>query len=122
MGINFSLDDFGTGVSNMESLVELDFEIVKIDKSILWNTKDYTAKDTFLENTIHLLKGSDFKIVVEGVETQEQKEFLRSHKCDFCQGFYFHKPASVFDFINYVKKFNHREDQDGSEGNSSVTV
>ena len=122
MGIRFSLDDFGTGVSNMESLVELDFEIVKIDKSILWNTKDYTAKDTFLENTIHLLKGSDFKIVVEGVETQEQKEFLRSHQCDFCQGFYFHKPASVFDFIGYVKKFNHREDQDGSEGNSTVTV
>jgi EAL domain-containing protein (putative c-di-GMP-specific phosphodiesterase class I) len=115
MGITFSLDDFGTGASNMESLVDLDFEIVKIDKSILWNTKDLTAKGTFLENTIQLLKGSQFKIVVEGVETQEQKVFLESHGCEFCQGYFFHKPASIFDFITYVKKFNKIEAQEHLE-------
>ncbi len=115
MGITFSLDDFGTGASNMESLVDLDFEIVKIDKSILWNTKDLSAKGTFLENTIQLLKGSQFKIVVEGVETQEQKAFLESHGCEFCQGYFFHKPASIFDFITYVKKFNKIEAQEHLE-------
>ena len=111
-GFNFSLDDYGTGYSNIAYMYEMPFSIIKIDKSILWKalhpTSGTGSKNAviYLENTIRMLKAMDYKILVEGVETMEQKLLLEELGVDYMQGFYFSKPVRKDVFTDYVKVVN----------------
>ncbi len=111
-GFCFSLDDYGTGYSNIAYMYEMPFSIIKIDKSILWKALHPTSgagnKNAviYLENTIRMLKAMDYKILVEGVETMEQKLLLEELGVDYMQGFYFSKPVRKDVFTDYVKVVN----------------
>ena len=101
--ITFSLDDFGTGFSNMSTLVEYPFHTIKIDKSIIDSAvKDVKAK-TILLNTIKMVKELDMQIVAEGVETKEQAEELKKMGCDYIQGYFYSKPVSQEKFLELLK-------------------
>ncbi|MCR5655128.1 MAG: EAL domain-containing protein [Lachnospiraceae bacterium] len=106
MGFHFSLDDYGTGFANLSYMFDLDFLIIKIDKSILWNAEKSAAAKIILDHTIHMIKEMNRFIVTEGVETEEQKNYLRDAGCHFCQGFYFSKPIPNTEFVEFCKKFN----------------
>jgi EAL domain-containing protein (putative c-di-GMP-specific phosphodiesterase class I) len=109
-GVKFYLDDFGTGYSNLMSIFNLKFEIIKIDKSILWNADDNIAGDIILENTVNTIKQMDRRIVCEGVETSEQRDKLTRMGVDYCQGYLFSRPVTDEEFLTYVEQFNfHRE-------------
>ncbi len=92
-GFSIYMDDFGTGYSNVQSMFELDFDVVKIDKSILWGAFANNTGRVILENSIRMIHQTDRKALVEGVETKEHVEFLRSLGVDFLQGYYFSKPV-----------------------------
>ncbi len=110
MGFSVSMDDFGTGYSNLMSIFNLKFEIIKIDKSILWNADDNIAGDIILENTVNTIKQMDRRIVCEGVETSEQRDKLTRMGVDYCQGYLFSRPVTDEEFLTYVEQFNfHRE-------------
>ena len=91
-GVRFYLDDFGTGYSNLSTLLELPFDVVKLDKSILWSvTEDERLVEFFA------LLASGFGVLgtqalSEGVETPEQRAFLDRCGCDLMQGYLFSRP------------------------------
>ncbi|WP_034444978.1 EAL domain-containing protein [Butyrivibrio sp. AE2032] len=102
-GFQFSMDDYGTGYSNMHSLFTLDFDIVKIDKSILWDSDKSERGEIILENCIHMIKQMKRKILVEGVETKAHVEKLQALGVDFYQGYYFSKPITKTQLLDYCK-------------------
>ena len=106
LGFSFSLDDYGTGYSNLVQVLEYPVDIIKIDKSIIWSA--FHIKDNFvtLKNLISMFHDVRRKIVAEGVESDEQKETLIELGCDYLQGYYYSKPVPEEKFVKFVSHFN----------------
>lgn len=103
-GICFSLDDYGTGYSNMYRIAALPLKIVKLDKTFVNNQ---TGKMwTILQNTVHMIKDLNMEIVVEGIETEDMVKKFSDLHCDFIQGFYYSKPIPEKDFVEFISKNN----------------
>lgn len=102
-GIYFSLDDYGTGYSNISRIMSLPFRIVKLDKSFADKVEDQRMK-IVLKNTIRMLKEIGMEIVVEGVETKEVLQQFTELKCDYIQGYYFSKPLPEQEFVEFIQK------------------
>ena len=111
-GCSFSMDDFGTGYSNLSRIAKADFEMIKIDKSLLWPCFKEDEDDgtlnakILLENMISMLLQIGRKIVVEGIETKEQFEYLESLGITYAQGFYFSKPLPEAEFVKFIEENN----------------
>ncbi|MBR3841189.1 MAG: EAL domain-containing protein [Erysipelotrichales bacterium] len=103
-GVNFSLDDFGTGFSNMTHLIQYPFHTIKIDKSMLWSAMEDEKAMMALKYTIAMIKDMNMDLIVEGVETKEQVELLSSLECKFFQGYYYSKAIPEEDFLALLKK------------------
>lgn len=105
-GHELALDDFGTGYSNLQRMVTTDFKIVKFDKTITQRTcASDLLKDAFTK-MIALFHSLSLRVVAEGVETQEQYDFLCGAGIDYIQGFYFSKPVPEEDFVVYLEDHN----------------
>lgn len=100
-GLTFSLDDYGTGYSNMKRVIQLPLKIVKLDKTFA-DEQHNPKMRIFLQNTVKMLKDMQMEIVVEGIETQEMVDAFSDLKCDFIQGYFFSKPICKNDFINFI--------------------
>ena len=74
---------------------------MKLDKSILWKAAENEKADIILENTIRMVRDMHMKTVVEGVETEEQKNYLIKIGCDYLQGFYFSQAVPEEEFYRY---------------------
>jgi EAL domain-containing protein (putative c-di-GMP-specific phosphodiesterase class I) len=111
-GCSFSMDDFGTGYSNLSRIAKADFEMIKIDKSLLWpcfkedGTEGTKNAKILLENMISMLLKIGRKIVVEGIETKEQFDYLESLGITYAQGFYFSKPIPEDEFLKFIEEKN----------------
>lgn len=106
IGFQVSIDDFTAGNSSVSLLSVLPVDIIKFDKSILdrVNPNNKVATDVY-KGLINIIKGSNFKIVAEGIETNEQLNFLKSNKVDIGQGYIFSKPLSKEDFFKLINKW-----------------
>lgn len=104
-GTSLSLDDYGTGYSNISYLYHLPFAFMKIDKSILWSSDKNDKANITLKNIFKMAKNLKMRIVVEGVETEEHIKKLLKLECDYFQGYYFSKPICGNDFIKYLEGF-----------------
>jgi len=89
LGVSFSLDDFGTGFSQLSHLTELPISALKIDSSFVRELPHNTQQAAICAMIIEMARRLDMPVVAEGVETFEQLEFLREHQCDQVQGFYY---------------------------------
>lgn len=96
LGVKLAVDDFGTGYSSLSYLTKLPIEVLKIDKSFINNIK--TEHDTSAIVNGILVMAADFGMIViaEGIETQEQFEFLKD-RCDYGQGYLFSRPMRAVD-------------------------
>ena len=103
-GFLFSMDDYGTGYSNMQSLFSIGFDVVKIDKSILWSAEQGRLGRIILENSIRMIKQMGKKVLVEGVETQSQLDMLTEFGVDYLQGYFFSRPIPKDAFIELISK------------------
>ncbi|MBQ8979170.1 MAG: EAL domain-containing protein [Oscillospiraceae bacterium] len=92
-GYRFSMDDYGTGYSNMNAVIALDLDVIKIDKSILWAAEESELGYIILENNVRMIRQTKRKILVEGVETASQLELCRKLNVDYLQGYYFSRPV-----------------------------
>lgn len=102
-GIRFSLDDYGSGYANIDYINHMPFSIIKLDKSIIWDSfKNHKAGIT-LEHTIAMLNALKLHIVAEGVETEEMRDCLISFGCHFMQGWYYSKAVCEEDFIKLIE-------------------
>jgi len=111
IGCTFSMDDFGTGYSNLSQMAKIDYELIKIDKSLLWpcfdknNPVQENAK-IILDNMITMILSLGKKIVVEGVETKEQLDYLEKMGVNYIQGYYFSKPLPAADYLKFLEEKN----------------
>ena len=101
-GVSFSLDDYGTGYSNIKRVIQLPLKIIKLDKTFV-DEQDNPKTRVVLKNTVAMLKDMDMEIVVEGIETQEMLDFFTELQCDFIQGYFFSKPLPKPEFINFLR-------------------
>lgn len=102
----FSLDDYGSGYSNASNIFNLDFDYIKVDKSILWNADERASAKIVLNNTVEMIRQMNLKVIMEGVQTAEQKNYISSRGIDYIQGFYFSSPLPEADFLKYIEDFN----------------
>lgn len=101
-GFLLSMDDYGTGYSNMEGIFSLDFDVVKIDKSILWSAEKNSNGRIILKNSVNMIHDLGCKVLVEGVENKEHIEMLKVLGVDYLQGFFFSKPVPKQKFLEII--------------------
>ena len=105
LGVQIAIDDFGTGYSSLAKLAEIPINTLKIDKSFIDNVVSNEASSITSNSIIGLAKSLKKCVVAEGVENEEQLEYLRRNGCDVIQGFIFGKPLPADDFYDaYMKK------------------
>ena len=97
------LDDFGSGYSSLNVLKDFDFDVMKIDMVFLKNFEKNEKAKPLIESIVQMANKMGMRTLTEGVETDEQRAFLKSVKCERLQGYLFGKPISYDDFINKVK-------------------
>lgn len=103
-GVNLSIDDFGTGYSSIAQLNELPFNELKIDRSFISNILTHKKAFNIVQATISLANALSLDVVVEGVETNQQRKLVCDLGCTAIQGFYYSKPLRLNDFLDYLKK------------------
>ena len=106
LGVEIEIDDFGIGYSSLDRIVELDFDVLKIDKSLV----DMIGKNLKAERIIayltKLAHSLGAKALAEGVETKEQFDFIKKQKCDYIQGYFISKPLPADKFREFTEQFN----------------
>ena len=102
-GFSIAMDDFGSGESSLNMLSSIPIDVVKFDQNFLRNNSSLEESSDFITSLVDLGKKLNKKTVFEGVETKEQRDFLRSINCDVVQGYFYSKPLSENDFIQFVK-------------------
>ena len=105
-GIRFYLDDFGIGYSNLSMVMELPFETVKLDSSLLSKMTNRGKEHRTLQLLVDMLHNSGFQVVAEGIETVEQMQAARSIEIDHVQGYYYAKPMPTEAFESYLEPVN----------------
>ncbi|PTC04974.1 GGDEF domain-containing protein [Vibrio mediterranei] len=95
LGIEISLDDFGTGYSSLSYLKGLPISKLKIDRSFICDVPDENDSNAIVQAIIVMGETLSLKIVAEGVENGDQVEYLRSHGCEYGQGYVFSKPVTA---------------------------
>jgi len=97
-GISIAIDDFGTGYSSLSYLTKFPIDFIKIDRSFISNIGINESDETLTETIIGLANKLSMQVVAEGIETQEQLDFLENLNCDYAQGYLLGKPQSVDGF------------------------
>ena len=105
-GVSFSLDDFGTGNSNLNYIVEMPIQIVKFDKVMVNSYFENRIASFVMNSTIDMIKGLGYKIVFEGLEEELQINQVKSMKVDFVQGYFYSKPVDKITFVSFIEKNN----------------
>ena len=98
IGFSLSMDDFCTGYSSLSMLQNLPMNVMKIDRSILWEAEESPRSLNILRHIIALGKALSMNVLVEGVETAEQEQKLLALGCDSGQGYYYARPMTIKEF------------------------
>jgi diguanylate cyclase (GGDEF)-like protein len=104
MGIDISIDDFGSGYSSMSYLLRYPSQFLKIDYAFIKNLTKSENHRIMVKNMINLAHGLGIGVVAEGVESIEERDLLRSYGCDLVQGFYYSPPLPLNEFLEWTKK------------------
>jgi EAL domain-containing protein (putative c-di-GMP-specific phosphodiesterase class I)/DNA-binding NarL/FixJ family response regulator len=106
-GFTLSIDDYGTGYSNLQQLTRIAFGELKIDQSFVQGFANNESMMIVVASNIDMAHKLNIKSVAEGVETAQDWEMLRKMECDVGQGYYIAKPMSAEDFYDFVDQ--HRD-------------
>ncbi|MEW6622125.1 MAG: EAL domain-containing protein [Bacillota bacterium] len=100
LGIKIAMDDFGTGYSSLAMLLNLEVDKLKIDK-IFINNIGKSRDEKIIRTVIPMARELGLTVIVEGVETEEQVNFLKNINCEYGQGYFWAKPMPIADFEKY---------------------
>jgi EAL domain-containing protein (putative c-di-GMP-specific phosphodiesterase class I) len=110
-GWEIAMDDFGTGYTNFERILDFPFSKVKFDKSLLKNLDNDVQRQRLLDLLVSYFGNQGITTVMEGIETPQQFELLKAFGCDQFQGYYFLKPMPLGDALQYIRgNFNTESD------------
>lgn len=101
LGFNLSMDDFGTGFSSLSLLKDMPLTALKIDKSFIDSihmSKEFHRDNLMVQDILTMAHHLNIHSIAEGVETQEQRDLLRSWDCDHIQGFFYSKPLPISEY------------------------
>ncbi len=104
LGVRLAIDDFGTGYSSLAQLKRLPIDTLKVDRSFIREIPREAEDRAITEAIIAMGKTLSLTIVAEGVETPQQKAFLRQHACDEMQGYYFSTPIPPDEFAELLRR------------------
>lgn len=110
-GAEVLLDDFGSGYSSFSTFSSYDFDIIKLDMGFVQKIGTDPKIKSIIHSIIDMSHHMNAKVIAEGVETENQLDFLHRHDCDFIQGYYFSKPLPKQDFETVLET---EAKQDGS--------
>ncbi|MDE6389526.1 MAG: EAL domain-containing protein [Lachnospiraceae bacterium] len=105
-GFTLLMDDFGSGYSSLNILLETPFDVIKLDKKFMENMMVSSKGRLILEQVVAMANKLGLGLLAEGVETREQVELLRNIGCDQVQGYYYARPMPVEDFFELLMKQN----------------
>jgi sensor c-di-GMP phosphodiesterase-like protein len=103
-GVRVAIDDFGTGYSSLSYLQQMPFDVIKIDKSFIDKIGSGVTSNNICRTIIRMAEELGKKSIAEGVETQEQIDFLRRNGCDYVQGFFYSEALPQDLFVLFVEK------------------
>ena len=103
LGVRIAIDDFGTGYSSLSYLKRLTADTLKVDRSFIKDLPDDKEDSAIVDAILALAQNLGMQVVAEGVETQEQLEFLKARACQYVQGYYFAKPMPADEFLLFVQ-------------------
>ncbi|QJX62403.1 EAL domain-containing protein [Niallia circulans] len=101
LGFQISIDDFGKGYSSLSYLTSLPIDTIKIDKTFIDDIGHPIHKGSLAKVIIDMGHNMNFFVIAEGVETENQIDFLIKHQCDIVQGYYFSKPLTSSELEKY---------------------
>lgn len=104
MGVTVAIDDFGTGYSSLSYLKYLPIDSLKIDQSFVYDLGYNSDDQAIVLAVIAMAKSLKLGVVAEGIETEQQKDFLEQHDCIIGQGFLLSRPLAIYDFIKLVEQ------------------
>ena len=102
-GYTLLMDDFGSGYSSLDILLETPFDVIKLDKKFMENMMRSGKGRLILEQIVSMVNKLELGLLAEGVETKEQTELLQSMGCDQVQGYYYAKPMPAEEFFELLK-------------------
>ena len=102
-GVKFSLDDFGTGQSNLNYIVDMPVDIVKFDRQMSNAYFENGKAKYVMDAAMHMIHGMQLEIVSEGIETKEQYQTMEGLGISYIQGYYFSKPLPEKDFLRFMQ-------------------
>ncbi|MGK5025197.1 putative bifunctional diguanylate cyclase/phosphodiesterase [Janthinobacterium sp. RB2R34] len=102
LGIRFSIDDFGTGYSSLAYLTSMPLYELKIDKSFIDATPHDASSTAIVQAILGMAGHLGLRVVAEGVETQQQADFLIDHDCDGLQGYLYARPMPMDDLLKWL--------------------
>lgn len=103
-GFTLLMDDFGSGYSSLNILLETPFDVIKLDKKFIENMMLSEKGRLLLEQVVSMAGKLDLGLLAEGVETKDQIELLQSIGCDQVQGYYYAKPMPEEEFFELLKQ------------------
>lgn len=108
-GFTVAMDDFGSGESSLNMLTKVPVDVLKFDRDFLLSSMNSSGSldeksARFIRSLLDLSKHLDKETIFEGVETQEQRDFLKSAECDQVQGYFYSRPLEETDFVDFIKQ------------------
>lgn len=104
LGFKVSLDDFGSAYSSLNYLKDLPLDVIKIDKVFLNSSTNNDNGRMSIAKVVELIKSLRLIPIMEGVETEEQVDFLQKLSCDLGQGYFYAKPMPVESYSQFVRE------------------
>lgn len=117
IGCQVDIDDYGTGMSGLQTLSNINFDTIKLDRSFIVDLKNIKTKK-LIQSTIDMVSSLGVGLIIEGVETKEQVDFLLASHCYYAQGYYFCKPITKAEYEMLLlkqKNAGHTHDRNGKE-------
>jgi len=102
-GVQIAVDDFGTGYSSLSYLRKFSIDALKIDQSFIHQITTVPDETTIVAAVIAMGRSLKLRLVAEGVETQEELDFLQAHNCNEAQGYFFSRPVAAEEFALLLK-------------------